>query len=42
MVVHEAKDSEVVLVCGSFYIMEEVREFFGYEEPKDPKTVNTV
>lgn len=40
-VLNEATNEEVILVCGSFYIMDEVREFFGYEEPKDPKTVNT-
>ena len=40
-VLKDASNNDVILVCGSFYIMEEVRDFFCIEEEKDPKTVNT-
>ena len=30
------EESEVVLICGSFFMMAEVREVLGYEVPSDP------
>lgn len=39
-VLAESEESDVVVVCGSFFIMEDVRDFLGFDEPKDPKIVN--
>ena len=39
----ETAEKEVLLVCGSFYIMEGVRKFFFAQEQSeaDPATVNS-
>ena len=37
----DAQEEEVVVICGSFFIMEEVRQFLGFQEPCDPKGVNS-
>jgi folylpolyglutamate synthase/dihydropteroate synthase len=35
-----AENKDVVLVCGSFYIMADVRDFFKFGDDLDPKEVN--
>ena len=35
-----AENQDVVLVCGSFYIMADVRDFFKFGDDLDPKEVN--
>lgn len=35
-----AKSKEIVVICGSFFIMAEVRQFFGFEEPLDLLELN--
>lgn len=40
-VTQEAADhQDVVLVCGSFFIMPDVRQFFHYDDEYDPQDVN--
>jgi dihydrofolate synthase/folylpolyglutamate synthase len=34
------KNDEVLIVCGSFFIMGEVRNYFGITEPQDPYELN--
>lgn len=34
------ENKDVVLVCGSFYIMQDVREFYNFGDETDPKEVN--
>lgn len=34
------KDNDVVLICGSFYIMSDVREYLKYDDVFDHKEVN--
>mmetsp|Transcript_18119 Transcript_18119/g.13167 ORF Transcript_18119/g.13167 Transcript_18119/m.13167 type:complete len:181 (+) Transcript_18119:811-1353(+) len=36
----EISPEEVLLICGSFYIMDDVREFMQIEVPRDPKAPN--
>lgn len=40
MMINCAKEGDIFLVCGSFYIMPDVREFFLYKDECDPKEVN--
>ena len=35
-----AENKDVILVCGSFYIMADVREFYKFGDEIDPKEVN--
>ena len=40
-VISKGNSSEdIILICGSFYIMQDVRETFGYADECDPKDVN--
>lgn len=40
-ITHEASQSkDVVLICGSFYIMSDVRSFFKFMDEVDPLEVN--
>jgi hypothetical protein len=36
------EDNNIVLVCGSFYIMSDVREFFNFTDEYDHRSVNLV
>ena len=36
----DATENEIIIICGSFFIMEEARQFLGYQEPCDPKGIN--
>jgi len=42
--VDEEREAEILLVCGSFYIMEDVRKFFFSQENNeaDPAAVNSI
>ena len=40
MTKNAAINKDVVLVCGSFYIMADVRDFYKFEDEIDPKEVN--
>lgn len=33
-------NNELVIICGSFFIMKEIRQFFGFEDEKDPNELN--
>jgi folylpolyglutamate synthase/dihydropteroate synthase len=35
-----AKENDIILVCGSFYIMADVREYLKYQDEYDHKEVN--
>jgi folylpolyglutamate synthase/dihydropteroate synthase len=37
-----AKNKDVVLICGSFYIMSDVRSFYKYLDEFDPSEVNSI
>ena len=42
-VIKEAvEDNNIVLVCGSFYIMSDVREFLNFTDEYDHRAVNLV
>jgi len=34
------KNNEVLVICGSFFIMAEIRQYFGINEPQDPFELN--
>jgi folylpolyglutamate synthase/dihydropteroate synthase len=33
-------DEEIILICGSFFIMSDARKLLGYEEETDPYILN--
>lgn len=38
----QEKEKEIVVVCGSFFIMGDVRQALGFEEPQDSKVISEV
>ena len=35
-----AKHHDIVIICGTFFIMKDAREFLGISEPQDPLDLN--
>jgi folylpolyglutamate synthase/dihydropteroate synthase len=35
-----SKKNEIVLICGSFFIMADVRSFLKFNDEKDPDSLN--
>lgn len=40
MIKDSEKEKDIILVCGSFYIMADVREYLKYQDVYDDKEVN--
>lgn len=38
--IKETEEGDVILICGSFFIMSDVREALGIEQEIDPPNIN--
>lgn len=39
-IINSNTDKEIVVICGSFFIMKDVRRFFGFKDECDPYELN--